>query len=106
MAAARVLVTGSSGHLGEALVRVLRDGGYDVTGIDVTQSPYTTVTGSVTDRALVRECLAGAGAVLHAATLHKPHLLADVPLHRPRLRQRPCPRRARLVTPVRLPRRA
>ena len=29
--ATRVLVTGSAGHLGEALVRVLRDGGYEVT---------------------------------------------------------------------------
>jgi UDP-glucose 4-epimerase len=72
--AAKVLVTGSSGHLGEALVRVLGDGGYDVTGIDVRPSPYTTVVGSVADRAVVRECLAGAAAVLHTATLHKPHV--------------------------------
>ena len=67
-------MTGSSGHLGEALVRVLRDGGYEVTGIDIRESPYTTVVGSVADRAVVRECLAGAGAVLHTATLHKPHV--------------------------------
>jgi UDP-glucose 4-epimerase len=69
-----VLVTGSAGHLGEALVRVLRDGGYDVTGMDVRRSPYTTVVGSVTDRAVVRACVAGADVVLHAATLHKPHV--------------------------------
>jgi len=74
VAGAKILVTGSAGHLGEALIRVLRDGGYDVTGLDVRQSPYTTVTGSVADRAVVRDCLAGAGAVLHAATLHKPHV--------------------------------
>ena len=55
MAAAKVLVTGSSGHLGEALVRVLRDGGYDVTGLDVRPSPHTTVVGSVADRAVVRD---------------------------------------------------
>ena len=67
-------MTGSSGHLGEALVRVLRAGGHDVTGIDVRQSPYTTVVGSVTDRAVVRACLAAADAVLHTATLHKPHV--------------------------------
>jgi UDP-glucose 4-epimerase len=67
-------VTGSSGHLGEALVRVLREHGYAVTGIDLRPSPYTTVTGSVADRAVVRGCLAGADAVLHAATLHKPHV--------------------------------
>ncbi len=72
--ATRVLVTGSAGHLGEALVRVLRDGGYEVTGIDVRPSPYTTVVGSVADRAVVRECMTGAAAVLHAATLHKPHV--------------------------------
>ena len=70
----RVLVTGSAGHLGEALIRVLRARGHDVTGIDVRPSPYTTVTGSVADRAVVRDCVAGAGAVLHAATLHKPHV--------------------------------
>jgi len=67
-------VTGSAGHLGEALVRVLRDRGYDVTGIDIRQSPLTTVVGSVANRALVRDCVAGADAILHAATLHKPHV--------------------------------
>ncbi len=72
--AARVLVTGSAGHLGEALVRVLRDGGYEATGIDVRPSPCTTVVGSVADRGTVRDCVAGAAAVLHAATLHKPHV--------------------------------
>ena len=70
----RVLVTGSAGHLGEALVRVLRARGHDVTGLDVLASPFTTVVGSITDRATVRACLAGAGAVLHPATLHKPHV--------------------------------
>jgi nucleoside-diphosphate-sugar epimerase len=72
--ATRVLVTGSAGHLGEALVRVLRDGGHEVTGIDVRPSPYTTAVGSVADRGVVRECMGGAAAVLHTATLHKPHV--------------------------------
>jgi len=70
----RVLVTGSSGHLGEALVRVLRGQGREVVGLDLLASPYTTVIGPVTDRAVVRRCLDGVGAVLHAATLHKPHI--------------------------------
>jgi nucleoside-diphosphate-sugar epimerase len=68
------VVTGSAGHLGEALARVLRDSGYDVTGVDLKPSPYTTVVGSVADRAVARDCVAGAGAVLHTATLHKPHV--------------------------------
>ena len=67
-------MTGSSGHLGEALVRVLRGQGREVVGLDLLASPFTTVTGRVTDRAVVRRCLAGVGAVLHAATLHKPHI--------------------------------
>jgi UDP-glucose 4-epimerase len=70
----RVLVTGSSGHLGEALVRVLRSEGVDVTGLDVLASPFTTVVGSVADRTLVRRAVQGVDAIVHAATLHKPHV--------------------------------
>ncbi len=71
---ARVLVSGSSGHLGEALVRTLRDQDVDVVGLDELDSPFTTVVGSITDRVLVRRCLKGVDAILHTATLHKPHV--------------------------------
>ncbi|HEY2509154.1 MAG TPA: NAD(P)-dependent oxidoreductase [Streptosporangiaceae bacterium] len=74
MTGSRVLVTGSSGHLGEALVRTLRERGADVIGLDILPSPYTTVTGSVADRSVVRAALEGVTIVLHAATLHKPHV--------------------------------
>jgi nucleoside-diphosphate-sugar epimerase len=67
-------VTGSAGHLGEALVRTLREQGHRVVGLDLLGSPTTSVTGSVTDRATVRRALAGADHVLHTATLHKPHV--------------------------------
>jgi UDP-glucose 4-epimerase len=70
----KVMVTGSSGHLGEALVRTLRDTGHDVTGVDILASPFTTAVGSIADRAFVRTCMAGVRRVLHAATLHKPHV--------------------------------
>jgi nucleoside-diphosphate-sugar epimerase len=70
----RIVVTGSSGHLGEALCRVLRADGVDVVSIDRLFSPHTTLVGSITDRELVRGALRGADAVLHAATLHKPHV--------------------------------
>ncbi len=69
-----VLVTGSAGYLGEALVRVLRDQDCEVVGLDVDNSPFTTVVGSITDRAVVRECLRDVDTILHAATLHKPHV--------------------------------
>ena len=70
----KILVTGSAGHLGEALVRSLRDQGREVLGIDLLESPFTDVVGTIADRDLVRRCLDGVGAVLHAATLHKPHV--------------------------------
>lgn len=70
----RVLVTGSSGHLGEALMRVLGGEGVDLVGLDVVASPYTAVVGSVADRGCVRRCMEGVDAVLHTATLHKPHV--------------------------------
>ncbi|MGZ4283976.1 MAG: NAD-dependent epimerase/dehydratase family protein [Solirubrobacteraceae bacterium] len=70
----KILVTGSSGHLGEALTRILRDEGHDVIGLDVLALPHTTVVGSIVDRACVRSSVPGMDAVVHAATLHKPHV--------------------------------
>jgi UDP-glucose 4-epimerase len=70
----RILVTGSAGHLGEGLVRVLGSEGYDVVGLDVLDSPHTSVVGSIADRACVQRCVEGVDGVLHAATLHKPHV--------------------------------
>lgn len=69
----RILVTGSSGHLGEALVRVLR-AEHDVVGLDLLPSPHTDVVGSVADGEPLRAAMEGADAVLHTATLHKPHV--------------------------------
>ncbi|MBI1361481.1 MAG: NAD-dependent epimerase/dehydratase family protein [Alphaproteobacteria bacterium] len=70
----RFLVTGSAGHLGEALVRTLKARGVAVTGLDRSASPFTDAVGSVSDRDFVREHVAGADVVLHAAALHKPHV--------------------------------
>jgi UDP-glucose 4-epimerase len=70
----RILVTGSSGHLGEALMRVLPGEGHEVIGLDLLESKYTTLPGSVADRGTVRGCVAGVDAVVHCATLHKPHV--------------------------------
>lgn len=70
----KILVTGSSGHLGEALVRTLRDQGHAVIGLDLVPSANTDVVGSITDRRLVARCMPGVEAVLHTATLHKPHV--------------------------------
>ncbi len=69
-----VLVTGSSGHLGEALMRTLRDAGCEAVGLDIVAGPLTDEVGSIAERACVARCLNGARAVFHAATLHKPHV--------------------------------
>jgi len=68
------LVTGSSGHLGEALVRTLRSQGDAVAGLDARPSEWTTHVGSILDGALVRRAMRGVRVVLHTATLHKPHV--------------------------------
>jgi UDP-glucose 4-epimerase len=75
----KVLVTGSSGHLGEALVRTLRDLRHEVVGLDILESPFTTCRGSITDRSCVRRCMSGVQAIFHTATLHKPHIATHTP---------------------------
>lgn len=70
----KVLVTGSAGHLGEALVRTLREAGHVVVGLDIKSSSFTTVVGSVCNATLVGNCMVGVEAVFHTATLHKPHV--------------------------------
>lgn len=70
----KILVTGSAGHLGEALMRTLRARGDEPIGLDLIASDYTDRVGSVLNRDFVRECISGYEAVLHTATLHKPHV--------------------------------
>jgi UDP-glucose 4-epimerase len=70
----KYLVTGSSGHLGEALVRVLRARGAKVVSVDVKPGAFTQFTGSIADHEFVAAHMTGVDAVLHAATLHKPHV--------------------------------
>ncbi len=70
----KIVITGSSGHLGEALARKFLERGDEVVGIDLLPSQHTTVVGSILDRNLVDKLLASADAVLHTATLHKPHV--------------------------------
>jgi UDP-glucose 4-epimerase len=71
-----ILVTGSSGWLGQTLVpRLVRDG-HKVVGLDPEPGPTTEVVGSVVDRALVRHLVRDHGieAIVHGAARHKPHI--------------------------------
>ena len=77
-ASKKLLVTGSSGHLGEALCLSLSHMQCceEVIGIDTLSSEHTTHVGSILDREFVKECLQGVDYVFHAATLHKPHIIS------------------------------
>jgi len=72
----RILVTGSSGWLGQTLVPRLRCDGHDVVGLDPVPSAMTQIVGSVADRALVRAAIRdnNIDAIVHGGALHKPHI--------------------------------
>ena len=70
----RILVTGSAGHLGEALMLTLQRSDHEAIGLDIKSSPTTQRVGSITERDFVTRCMQGVDAVLHTATLHKPHV--------------------------------
>jgi UDP-glucose 4-epimerase len=71
----RILVTGSAGHLGEALVRTLQHTSHEAVGLDMVGSPFTDRVVSIVDRAHVKRCMEAVDAVIHTATLHKPHVV-------------------------------
>lgn len=74
-----VLVTGSAGHLGHALMLELPSLGYKPLGIDILPSPTTTFVGSFADRPFVSHILRknpGIKYVIHAGGLHKPHIVS------------------------------
>jgi len=72
----RVLLTGSSGWLGQFLAPRLRAAGHVAIGLDVVPGGDTQVVGSVADRATVEHTLSNHGieAVVHAGALHKPDI--------------------------------
>jgi UDP-glucose 4-epimerase len=55
----RILVTGSAGHLGEALMRTLPAHGHDVVGLDIKPSEFTQRLGSISERSFVNASLRG-----------------------------------------------
>ncbi|MEQ8768370.1 MAG: NAD(P)-dependent oxidoreductase [Planctomycetota bacterium] len=70
----KILITGSSGHLGEGLMRHLEGSEHEAIGLDLKASPYTRAVGSIVDRDFVKGWVHGVDVILHTATLHKPHV--------------------------------
>ena len=68
------LVTGSAGHLGEAILRLARDRNLPAIGLDILDSPYTDIVADITDPDAMTKAMQGVSAILHCATLHKPHV--------------------------------
>jgi UDP-glucose 4-epimerase len=77
----RILVTGSSGWLGQTLVPRLRRDGHAVIGLDPLPGPMTEIVGSVADQDLVRAAVLERDieAIVHGGALHKPHIETSGP---------------------------
>ena len=70
----KVLVTGTSGHLGEALARTFLQQGTEYVGVDIKAGKYTHRVGDLANQTFVGEVAKDIDFVLHCATLHKPHV--------------------------------
>lgn len=55
-------------------MRTLQAQRREAIGLDVLPGAFTQHTGSIADRTFVRRCMNDVTTVLHAATLHKPHV--------------------------------
>jgi nucleoside-diphosphate-sugar epimerase len=76
----RVVVTGSSGKAGRAVVADLLEHGYEVLGVDLVSPPkpaVPTIRADLTDLGQAHEVLAGARSVVHLAAIPAPGLQPD-----------------------------
>jgi len=71
----KILITGSSGHLGTALSMTLGKTNHHIIGIDIKAGEFTHFVGDLADKTFVQDCMEGVEVILHTATLHKPHIV-------------------------------
>ncbi|MCR9086063.1 MAG: NAD(P)-dependent oxidoreductase [Rhodobacteraceae bacterium] len=69
-----LLVTGSSGHLGEAILRLCAERDQPALGLDLVAGPFTSHVADLRRPHELAELARQTRAVIHSATLHKPHV--------------------------------
>ena len=69
----RILVTGSSGRVGQAVAEYLSNR-HEIVGIDQTFGKHTAVTGDIRNESLMKGQFENIDAVIHLASLHAPHV--------------------------------
>ena len=69
----KLLVTGSSGHSGFHISRLLSTE-FEIVGVDLVAGEYTKYIGSLVDKGFVAEITEGVLAIVHTASLHAPHI--------------------------------
>jgi nucleoside-diphosphate-sugar epimerase len=76
------LVTGASGFLGQAVVRLLAENGERVIGLDPRPSPTTQLLDDLSDYAGLKKLIAGEKVthIIHAGGISGPMVMADDPL--------------------------
>lgn len=71
----KILITGSSGHLGTALSMTFANTNHEIVGTDIIAGEFTHRVGNLADKKFVQACMKNVEVVLHTATLHKPHIV-------------------------------
>lgn len=69
----KILVTGSSGKLGAAVVALFRAKGYEVRGLDLLPGPATNYLADIRVERDAQQAVQGCGAIIHTAALHGKH---------------------------------
>jgi UDP-glucose 4-epimerase len=69
-----VLVTGTSGRIGEAIAEILLAANYSVIGVDKIPGKLTTNICDTGNVSQIRKLLVGAKGIVHTAAYHAPHV--------------------------------
>lgn len=70
----KVLVTGSSGHAGSEIAKLLQKEGYPVLGIDQVAGPSTDLIADINDWQMLDDIMPGTQTIIHTASLHAPQV--------------------------------